>query len=158
MRLWGLQCSDPGNYRKGALGGWQIDCREPLAVVRLIEFCLGVPTEQFLRDGTPKALAHRVLADRLPKRVLEERRSGLQVADWHEDLTTARGSVAGELDRFEACPAATTALDLSKLRRLTENWPSSGWERGDVVMPYRYALPRAISSGHFLRRSTGSNR
>jgi asparagine synthase (glutamine-hydrolysing) len=158
MRLWVLKCLDPGNFRKGGLGGWQIDHRDPLADVRLLEFCLAVPTEQFLHDGMPRALARRALADRLPKKVLEGQRSGLQVADWHENLTAARERVADELDRLEACPAAIAALDLPRLRRLMENWPSDGWERYDVIMPYRYALPRAISSGHFLRRATGSNR
>ena len=101
-------------------------------------------------------------AARLPtacrKQVLEEPRRGLQVADWHEDLTAARDRIADELDRLEACPAAATALDLARLRRLTENWPSGGWERDEVSMPYALALPRAISTGHFLRRVTGGNR
>ena len=91
--------------------------------------------EQFLRDGTPRALARRALADRLPKQVLEETRSGLQVADWHEDLTAARDGVVDELDRLEACPAAAAALDLPRLRRLTENWPSGGWERARSRRP-----------------------
>ena len=157
-RLWVLQRIDPGNYRKGGLGGLRVDHRDPTADVRLLEFCLSVPTEQFLRDGTPRALARLALADRLPKQVLEEPRRGLQVADWHEDLTAARDQIADELDRLEACPAAATALDLARLRRLTENWPSGGWERDEVSVPYALALPRAISTGHFLRRVAGGNR
>jgi asparagine synthase (glutamine-hydrolysing) len=125
--------------------------------VRLLEFCLAVPTEQFLRNGVPRALARRALADRLPKQVLDERRRGLQVADWHEDLTAARDGIARELDRLEACKAAATALDLPRLRQMTENWPSGGWDRDEVSMPYQNALPRAISIGHFLRRTTGAN-
>jgi asparagine synthase (glutamine-hydrolysing) len=158
MRLWALQRVDPGNYRKGGLAGWQLDHRDPTADVRLLEFCLAVPTEQFLSDGMQRALARRALADRLPKQVLNETRRGLQVADWHEDLTVARERVTGELDRLEACTAANSALDLPRLRHLTENWPSSGWERDEVIMPYRYALLRAISTGHFLRKVTGGNR
>jgi asparagine synthase (glutamine-hydrolysing) len=157
-RLWALQRVDPGNYYKGGLAGWQLDHRDPTADVRLIEFCLAMPTEQFLRDGLPRALARRTLADRLPKQVLEEPRRGLQLADWHEDLTAARDGVADEIDRLEACEAASKALDLPRLRRLTKNWPSDGWERDEVRMPYRYALVRGISAGHFLRRATGSNR
>src|SRR5262249_16993706 len=110
MRLWLLQCADPGNYRKGGLGGWQFDHRDPAADVRLLEFCLGVPTEQFLSGGMPRALARRALADRLPTEVLEARHHGMSVADWHEDLTAARDRVAEELDRLEACPAAKKVL------------------------------------------------
>ena len=158
LRLHVLQFADPGNYHKACLGGLQVDYRDPTADVRLLEFCFAVPTEQFLRDGTPRALARRALADRLPKQVLEETRAGLQVADWHEDLTAARDGVVDELDRLEACPAAAAALDLPRLRRLTENWPSGGWEQREVLIHYRYALLRAIAVGHFLRRATGSNR
>ena len=158
MRLWALQRVDPGNFRKAALGGWQVDHRDPTADVRLLEFCLSVPTEQFMRGGVQRSLARRALADRLPPEVLEEPRRGLQVADWHEDLTAARRHILDELGRLEHCAAASQALDLPRLHRLAENWPAGGWERDEVIIPYRYALLRAISVGHFLRRATGSNR
>jgi asparagine synthase (glutamine-hydrolysing) len=157
LRLRGLRQADPGNHQKGALAELQVDYRDPTADVRLLDFCFGIPTEQFLRDGVPRALARRALADRLPKQVLEETRRGLTKADWHEDLTAARDEVVEELNRLEACPAAAATLDLPRLRRLTENWPSGGWERRDVLVHYRYALLRAIAVGHFLRRATASN-
>jgi len=157
MRLWALRRVDPGNYNKGTLGGWHIDHRDPTADVRLLEFCLAVPTEQFLSDGKQRALAKHALADRLPKLVLEEPRKGLQAADWHERLTAGRDRVAAELDRLDACPSATKALDLPRLHRLVENWPAGGWERDEVSVPYRSALLRGISTGHFLRRATGAN-
>jgi asparagine synthase (glutamine-hydrolysing) len=158
MRLWALQRVDPGNYYMAGLAGWQLDYRDPTADVRLLEFCLAVPTEQFLSDGIQRALARRTLADRLPKQVIEETRRGLQGADWHEDLSAARGQVTDELDRLEVCEAARIAIDLPRLRRLVENWPSSGWDLDRIIMPYRLALPRAISVGHFLRRVEGGNR
>lgn len=157
LRLRLLHLGDPGNHQKVSLATMQVDYRDPTADVRLLEFCLAVPTEQFLRDGMPRALARRALADRLPKQVLEETRAGLMLADWHEDLTAARSEVIDELDRLEACPAAANLLDLPRLRRLTENWPSKGWEKSEVLVHYRYALLRAISVGHFLRRATGGN-
>jgi len=158
LRLRLLELVDSGNYQKGGLAHLQVDYRDPTADVRLLEFCFAVPMEQFLRDGIPRALARRALADRLPKQVLEETRAGLSVADWHEDLTAARDGIVDELDRLKACPAAAAALDLPRLRRLTENWPSGGWEQREVLVHYRYALLRAVAVGHFLRRATGSNR
>ena len=157
MRLWVLRRVDPGNYNKGILGGWCIDQRDPTADVRLLEFCLAVPTEQFLSGGKQRALAKRALIDRLPKLVLEEPRSGLQAADWHERLTAVRDRVTAELDRLDACMPAIRALDLPRLHRLVKNWPSGGWERDEVSGPYRFALLRGISTGHFLRRATGGN-
>ena len=158
LRLKLLQMGDPGNYQKGVLADLQVDYRDPTADVRLLEFCFAVPTEQFLRDGTMRALARRALSDRLPKQVLEETRAGLTVADWHEDLTAARNEVDEELNRLEACPITCATLDLPRLRRLTRKWPSSGWQERKVLVHYRYALLRAIAVGYFLRRATGSNR
>jgi asparagine synthase (glutamine-hydrolysing) len=156
-RLFALRRRDPGNYNKGTLGGWHIDMRDPTADVRLLEFCLAVPTEQFLSGGKQRALARRALSDRLPRCVFEERRRGLQVADWHERLTEVRDRVAAELGRLDACPPASKALDLPRLHRLVETWPTGGWERDEVRVPYRDALLGGISIGHFLRRATGSN-
>ena len=110
MRLWALQRVDPGNFRKAVLGELQVDHRDPTADVRLLEFCLSVPTEQFMRGGVQRSLARRALADRLPPEVLEEPRRGLQVADWHEDLTAARRDILDELGRLEHCAAASRAL------------------------------------------------
>jgi asparagine synthase (glutamine-hydrolysing) len=156
-RLWSLRRGDPGNYNKGTLGGWRIDTRDPTADVRLLEFCLAVPTEQFLSGGKQRALARRALSDRLPKLVLDEPRRGLQGADWHEGLTAARDRVAAELDRLEACAPARKALDLPRLHRLLETWPTGGWERNEVIAQYRSSLLRGIAIGHFLRRATGAN-
>jgi asparagine synthase (glutamine-hydrolysing) len=158
MRLWALRRGDRGNYNKARLGGWRIDVRDPTADVRLLEFCFAVPLDQFLSDGKPRALARRALSDRLPKLVLDEPRKGLQAADLHEQLTAARDLISAELDRLDACPLASKALDLARLHRLVENWPVGGWERDEVRDPYLLVLLRGISIGHFLRRVSGGNR
>jgi len=158
MRLWVLRGVDVGTYIKGILGGWGIDQRDPTADRRLIEFCLSVPTSQYLSQGVRRALARRALADRVPKVVTEETRSGYQGADWHERLTVERDRVTSEVRRLENCPAAANALDLKRMRHLVEKWPSEGWDRKPVILAYRCALLRGLSTGHFLRRATGANR
>jgi asparagine synthase (glutamine-hydrolysing) len=157
MRLWVLHRTDPGNYNKGTLAGWGLDRRDPTADKRLVEYCLSIPTEVYLAGGVPRALARRALADRLPQAVLNERKKGYQAADWHEGLTAARGEIAAELGRLSACAPAATTLDLPRLKRLVENWPESGWEKDQVIQPYRLALLRGIAAGHFLRKASGAN-
>jgi len=157
MRLWVLRRIDLGNYNKGILGGWGIDQRDPTADKRLIEYCLSVPTEQFLLKGMPRSLGRRALADRLPREVLEEKRKGLQAVDWHEGLTAGRQTAMQEIDRLASCESAATALDLPRMRSLVNNWPSGGWEQEAVIQSYRLALLRVISTGHFLRKAVRSN-
>jgi asparagine synthase (glutamine-hydrolysing) len=105
----------------------------------------------------PRSLAKRALADRLPQAVLNEQKKGYQAVDWHEGLTAARAEIAAELDRLAACAPAAKTLDIDRLKRLVEHWPTSGWERDDVIQPYRLALLRGISAGHFLRKASGAN-
>ena len=158
MRLWVLHRMDSGTGQKGALAGWGIDLRDPTADKRLVEYCLSIPTDQFLSDGIQRALAKRALADRLPAAVLNEKKKGYQAADWHEGLAAARGEVAEELERLSASAPAARALDIERMKGLLENWPASGWERDEVMEPYRLALLRGISVGHFLRKASGGNR
>jgi asparagine synthase (glutamine-hydrolysing) len=157
-RLWALGRTDPGNYNKGTLAGWGIDTRDPTADQRLIEFCLSVPLEEYLRDGQRRALARTAFADRLPPVIAEEKRKGYQAADWYESVTAARGGIAEELDRIAASPPACAALDSEMMQRLVRDWPTGGWGEQKVVQKYRLALLRGVSAGHFVRKAAGSNR
>jgi asparagine synthase (glutamine-hydrolysing) len=157
-RLWVMRRNgDQGNFNKASLAGSGIDTRDPTADRRLVEYCLAVPMDQYLSNGKTRALARRALADRLPPAVLESRQRGYQAADWYEGLTAARGAVADEIARLEACDAAARVLDLARMKSLVENWPSAGWADPRVMRPYRLALLRGIAAGHFLRKTSGSN-
>jgi asparagine synthase (glutamine-hydrolysing) len=119
-----------------------------------VEYCLSVPTGEYLSNGVPRSLGRRALADRVANAVLTEHRKGYQAADYHEGLTCARGEIAAELDRIETCPAAASAIDILRLKKMVNNWPGSGWERPEITQAYRYALLRGISAGHFLRKAS----
>ena len=158
VRLWVLRRHEMANMNKGMLAGWGVDRRDPTAEKRLVEFCLSVPTEQYLANGVVRALAKSALADRLPPAVLNEARKGYQAADWHEGLAAALPEVQAELERLSACAPATHMLDIARMQRLAANLPEEGWERTDVTHPYQLALLRGISAGHFLRKASGGNR
>lgn len=158
LRLWALRRADTGNYNKGFLAGWGVDVRDPTADRRLIEFCLTVPPDQYLRNGIRRALARAAFADRLPARIVNERRKGYQAADWHEGLVAARDELGEELGRIEACGEAGATLDHEAMRRLVESMPEGGWHKPATTRQYRLALLRGVSAGHFIRKAAGSNR
>ena len=154
-RLWCLRRIDLGNWNKGALAGWGIDQRDPTTDRRLIEYTLALPMEAFLSGGESRALVRRALADRIPERVLSERRPGVPAVDWHEQVGPA--DLRHEIGRLEQVPAAAAALDLARMRSLTEEWPSDGWDTAQAESTYRAALLRGVVSGHFLRKAARSN-
>ena len=150
-RLWALKGVDTGTFVKGTLARWGLDLRDPTADRRLVEFCLTVAPEQFMAGGMPRALARHALADRLPSAVTQERRKGFQSADWFVGFDRARAALTDEIERIAASPAAAAIVDVPRLRRLIEEWPSGGWDREPVHNTYRTALVRAVSAGHFAR-------
>ncbi|MEI9992957.1 MAG: asparagine synthase-related protein [Rhizomicrobium sp.] len=157
-RLWALRRTDMGNINKGSLGGWGVDHRDPTTDRRLVEFCLATPTEQFLSGGISRALARRAFSDRVPASVLNERRRGLQGADWYEGIRTLHAEFAEEIARLDDCSAAAETLDLARLRALTDAWPQDGWDGDAVALSHRIVLTRALAVGHFLRKASGGNR
>jgi len=156
-RLWALRRVDTGNYNKGHLAGWGIDVRDPTADRRLVEFCLTVPPDQYLRGGIRRALARTAFADRLPAAIVNERLKGYQAPDWHEGLAAARDELGGELGRIAACEEAGTTIDHAMMRGLAETMPSGGWHKPATTEKYRLSLLRGVSAGHFIRKAAGSN-
>ena len=156
-RLWVVGRVDTANYSKGTLAGWGIDQRDPTADRRLLEYCLSVPEDQYLVNGRTKALARMAFADRLPPDVIAMRGKGLQAADWYENLSGVRDELQAEVARLEDHALSADAIDVARLKALLADWPEGGWETEAVIRKYRLALMRGISSGHFLRRASGSN-
>ncbi|HEY0113082.1 MAG TPA: asparagine synthase-related protein [Allosphingosinicella sp.] len=141
---------DWGEYRKGILGCWGIDKRDPTADPQLIDFCLSLPLDMLLKDGTRRPLARAALADRVAPEVLAERRKGYQSADWHEGLTADVAGVSRLVEALAANEMASRLIDVERLRALVCNWPDSGWEHPRIMGAYRLALLKGLTVGHFI--------
>ena len=157
-RVWALTSADSGgNAYKGVLAEWGLSVRDPTADRRVIEYCLKVPPQEFIRGGIPRSLARRAFADRLPDSVASSRLRGYQSADWYEALDKARPEVEAELAAIMRCAEAGDALDFDWLKETLESWPSDGWNDEVVRYRYRLGLLRGISAGHFMRKVKGTN-
>jgi asparagine synthase (glutamine-hydrolysing) len=129
----------------------------PLGDRRLLEFCLCVPERFFGGWRQPRAFARAVLADRLPPEILDERRRGLQAADWFAGLDARRTEIAEEIERIAASPLARRLLDIPRLTRLVEDWPTDDAAAEARRKDYRLALRRGIHAGRFIRWIEGAN-
>lgn len=145
-----FRAMDFGEHRKGILGGWGIDKRDPTADVRLIEFCLSLPLDALMKDGRRRPLARAALADRVPAEVLDHPGKGYQNAAWHEGLTADLPRLEALIGEIERDPLAGSVVDTALLRALIASWPREGWETPDVIARYRNVLLQAVSAGHFL--------
>ena len=145
-----LEYGDVSETNVASQGGWQLDYRDPTFDRRVVEFCLTVPLEEFLRGGQMRSLARRAMVGRLPAGTLNRRIRGRQSADWYLNLEAVRGRMATELERLQGSPLASRMLDLPRMRSLLENWPSSGFDRLDIVRSHHITLTRGFSVGKFL--------
>jgi len=145
-----LSAMDFGEHRKAILAGWGLDKRDPTADVRLIEFCLSLPTDMLLDARGRRPLARAALADRVPAAVLDRQGKGYQASDWHVALTRDLDRVCDWVDRIAADPLAASVIDIQLLRDLLDTWPTTGWERPLAIARYRNLLLQSLSAGAFL--------
>ena len=149
-----LRRVDPGTYNKGVLLRWNLDVRDPTADRRLFEFCLRVPLAHYFRGGTPRALARSALAGRVPDAVRLARLRGLQSPHWFAMLTAARGEAFQLLERIAECPTARRLIDLAKMERLLNQWPTMAG--GPAAPVYRSGLIRGLAAGAFILLNSGT--
>lgn len=149
---WARSCLSPLRFGDG------FSQRDPLADVRLAEYCLAIPSSQFTRWGRDRHLARRVLADRLPPQVAEERRRGIQSAHWHDWMTRLRPWLESEVDAIADNPLAADLLDVGRLRAILARWPadadSAQRHQSDIMI----VLGRGVAIGNFIRWAEGRNR
>lgn len=135
-----------------------LEMRDPTCDRRLVEFCLGMPDSQFLRDGQPRWLLRRLMADVLPGEILEGRGKGYQFADWYEGLSADRERLREQLQQLRQHRRAAQLLDLPALEALLENWPEEGWADMTTIQRYRLKLLRGVAMGNFIRYAEPDNR
>jgi asparagine synthase (glutamine-hydrolysing) len=133
------------------------ELRDPHADRRLLEFALSVPEPMYRRDGISRSFARRVLADRLPHVILDERRHGANTPTWFRALDARRDDIAADIERLEASPLASRLIDLPRLKRLMAQWPKDENEAEKRRSEYRLALARGIHVGRFVRWVEGGN-
>lgn len=73
--------------------------RDPTRDKRVIEFCLSLPSDQFVRDGQERYLIHRYMEGILPDKVrLNISTRGLQSADWIQRIVPKWNSMCDTLE------------------------------------------------------------
>jgi asparagine synthase (glutamine-hydrolysing) len=131
--------------------------RSPLGNRRLLEFLLTVPEPMFQRNGVTRSFARRVLADRLPREILDEPRIGVAEPAWFRALQPQRDNISRDLERIEASPLARRMLDIPRLKRLIEEWPKDEQAAQLRAREYQHLLARGIHVGRFVRWVEGGN-
>jgi len=124
----------------------------------LMEFCFGLPTDQFVRDGTPRWLARRMARGRMPEAQRLNRLYGRQNADWYPRLTPRRADLRRGVERIAAQPELAALIDVDRALALIDDWPASPpppGSRDEHLL--RYALPSTLLMSQYVDYMTGRN-
>ncbi|HVR90145.1 MAG TPA: asparagine synthase-related protein [Novosphingobium sp.] len=149
--------ADSGDLIQGFEQVYGVKWRDVTAYRPLVEFCLGLPTEIFLHDGEQRWLARELGRGLMPEAQRSERRIGMQAADWHERLTPYLAEFRAEIARSREVPDVAEIVDLDRMERIIDDWPSRSTLDGDVVAGHAIGLMRALTAIRYIRFVTGSN-
>lgn len=157
MRISMLEWADIGDYNAASdMAGLSV--RDPTADLRLVELCLAIPDDQYLRDGQTRWLLRRLMRGHLPDQVVDAQSKGYQAADWYESLGNSllevndliSGLQRDDIDRF---------IDLDEMEQSVADWPQGRWRKpGRNERRYRLKLLRGLSAGAFVQKTEAGNR
>ncbi|WP_216822182.1 asparagine synthase-related protein [Novosphingobium sp. TH158] len=134
-----------------------IPARDPTAYRPFLEFCVSIPDDQYLRNGSKRWLARRLLQNRLPDMVLSERRRGRQAADWHLRLGREREELIAEIDRLAEDPAMQERMNLAALRGALADWEPTTPQDTGKSHRLELALSRGLATARFIHSVEGRN-
>lgn len=128
-----------------------VENRDPTNDLRLAEFCLSLPEDQFWKNGQSRQLIRRAMSDRLPPEILNNPKRGLQAADWRKHTKLATGRIQDELARLKKVELAREAIDLERLRDISEKICSVNGPNKKKFKGGRSLMENGLMTGRFLR-------
>jgi asparagine synthase (glutamine-hydrolysing) len=143
---------DPACLSAAVAARYGLDHRDPMSDKRVFDFCFSLPIEQYAAGAQSRSLVRRSRKGRLPDSTLARTVRGQQGADWYLTVEEALPSFRQELPLIEQSPVARHFLDVERLKKLTQTWPETGHETGEVTDSWNYALTRGIAVGYMLRK------
>jgi asparagine synthase (glutamine-hydrolysing) len=124
--------------------------RDPTRDKRVIEFCLRLPGEQFVRGGKERQLVRNSMEGILPDSIrLNYNVRGQQSADWVQRIAPVRDKIHKELEEMLEKDILKSYLDIDKLKKILNEVDNSFGE--DKWMEIRMLLISLIF-GCFLNK------
>jgi asparagine synthase (glutamine-hydrolysing) len=157
-RIYDFYCySEAADWFAKLRASFGMDLRAPAFDRRVVEFCIGIPEDQYLRRGRDRWLIRKAMSGRLPDIVVANTKSGAQAADWFPRLTRERDRIAAELNRFAENSDISSIIDIQRLKRIVDEWPDREPSEYGPGFPWSWALPQALGAAYFIENVTGAN-
>ena len=123
----------------------------------LAEFCAGLPTDQYVRNGVSRWLARRMAKGKLPETQRRNTLIGWHNADWFERLTPRLGELRAEIVGMAQRPEAAALFDHAKMLNMIDDWPADPSIDPEGWMPQSAGLTRGLLTAKFIAHVSGRN-
>lgn len=134
-----------------------VPLRDPTAYRPFVEYCVGLPTRMFMRDGETRWLARRLAKGIMPENQRVNVLEGWWDADWHIRIGRRRKEFLAELNRLQNDERICRMLDFPRLRAALENWPKETEIDPQKSHGAQVAVPTALLIARFIGYVEGRN-
>jgi asparagine synthase (glutamine-hydrolysing) len=138
-----------GAFAHAVGSAFGLEVRDPTTDVKLVEYCQGLPEEQYTCQGGNRMLLRRGMTGLMSPTVLCNTDFGYQGADLIFRLLQYRTEVEALFLRLEQAPAAKEFLDLEALR---QTWHSLQGYQTPQTPWIASMLMRGLDAGIFLEK------
>lgn len=134
-----------------------IPLRDPTSYRPLVEYCLGLPTKMFMRDGQLRWLARELAKGIMPEEQRLNVLHGYWDADWQVRLRPRREELRTELDQLGKDDRFARMLDIPRLRAALDDWPDETEVDWQITHAPQMAVPSALLTARFIKFVEGRN-
>ncbi|WP_077065142.1 asparagine synthase-related protein [Gracilibacillus massiliensis] len=126
--------------------------RDPTNDLRVIQFCLSLPDDQFVNNGMDRALIRNATKGYLPDKVrLNQRVRGIQAADWLDRMKPVWGELIEEFNQLISDPICFMYLNMDLLKKIVTKM-EKGPRTEEAFDPEYRIMMRALIVYRFLKR------
>lgn len=131
--------------------------RDPTGYRPLVEYCVGLPTKMFMRDGQLRWLAKKMAKGIMPEAQRTTDIHGWWDPDWHLRIGRRRADFLAELDRIEKDERLGKMFDVPRLRAGLVDWPEQTEIEPEKFFGPQFAVPMALLTARFIKYVEGRN-
>jgi asparagine synthase (glutamine-hydrolysing) len=129
-----------------------IICRDPTRDIRLIEYTLAIPYNQYVCNGSNRNLIRRAMKGKVPDLIrLNYSKRGVQGADWKYLLQIQKFNLAETFSKIVDTKFFNYFLDEEKIIRIAEELNKDNEDNGDNDTIVRSAATLIVAERYFSK-------
>ena len=129
---------------------FRIELRDPTVDLRIVEFCLSLPEEQYRQKGISRRLIRRSMSEKLPIEIIGNQQRGLQSADWFGRINLSQHTILEKIENWNHSNYLPQILDLKRLKNIVSSLTQLSPNSSETNKNLRIILEFSLTTGAFI--------